>query len=125
MTRTMLVGKIHGATVTGTRLDYEGSIAIDEDLLDAARILPHEQVHCWNRTNGARLTTYAIPAPRGSGEVSLNGGAARAAAIGDSMVIAAFVQVSAEAALEHCPAVVLVEDVRNLKWTQSARPRQE
>jgi aspartate 1-decarboxylase len=87
--RHMLKSKIHRATVTACELHYEGSCAIDEDLLDAADLREHEQVHVWNIANGERFVTYAIRGERGSGIVSLNGSAARRAALGDLVIIAA------------------------------------
>lgn len=83
-------GKIHRATVTGCDVDYEGSITIDRDLLDAAGIVDGELVHVWNITNGERLETYAIPAERGSGTICLNGAAALKCSVGDKVIIAAF-----------------------------------
>ena len=74
--RTMLLAKLHRLRLTGAEPDYEGSVAIDSDLLAAAGIIEHERVHVWNVSNGARLVTYAIAAPAGSGEVCLNGAAA-------------------------------------------------
>ena len=96
MFRTMLKSKIHRATLTGCDLNYEGSIAIDSDLLQAADILPGEQVHVLNLSNGGRLITYAIEAPAGSGTVMLNGPAARAGIIGDLLVIITYSQYAEE-----------------------------
>lgn len=90
MFRHMLKSKIHRATVTACELHYEGSCAIDENLLDAADLRENEQVHIWNIANGERFVTYAIRGERGSGIVSLNGSAARRAALGDLVIIAAF-----------------------------------
>ena len=86
--RHFLRSKIHRARVTRVELDYIGSCAIDEDLLDTAGILPYEQVHVWNVNNGERFVTYAIAAPRGTGTVSVNGSAARRAQINDVVIIA-------------------------------------
>jgi len=108
MNLTMLKAKIHRASLTMTDLHYEGSIAIDEDILDAANILPHEQVAIWNVTNGSRLTTYALPAERGSREFMLNGAAARLASVGDKVIIAAYAQLPAEEARNYKPTVVLM-----------------
>jgi aspartate 1-decarboxylase len=108
MLLTMLKAKIHRATLTMTDLHYEGSIAIDEDILEAANILPHEKVAIWNVTNGARLETYALPAKRGSREFMLNGAAARLAAVGDKVIIAAYAQIPAEEARNYKPSVVLM-----------------
>lgn len=90
MQRIMLKSKIHRATVTHCELHYEGSCAIDEDLLDAANIAENEQIDIWNINNGERFTTYAIRGERGSGMISLNGSAARRAQLGDLVIIAAF-----------------------------------
>jgi len=92
MLRTLLKSKIHRATVTHCELHYEGSCAIDEDLLEAANLLENEQIDIWNINNGERLTTYAIRGERGSGMISLNGSAARRAQLGDLVIIAAFAQ---------------------------------
>lgn len=108
MLLTMLKAKIHRAVLTRTDLHYEGSIAIDEDILDAAGILPHEQVAVWNIANGARLTTYALAAGRGSREFMLNGAAARLASVGDQVIIAAYGQLPAEEARNFKPTVVLM-----------------
>ena len=110
MLLTMMKSKIHRATLTMTDLHYEGSIAIDRDILDEANILVHEQVDVWNVTNGARLTTYAIEAPRGSKEFMLNGAAARLAEPGDQVIITTFGQVPAEEARNYSPTVILMND---------------
>ena len=108
MLLTLLKAKIHRARLTMTDLHYEGSIAIDEDILEAANILPHEQVSVWNVSNGERLETYALSAARGSREFMLNGAAARRAAVGDIVIIAAFAQMPAEEARNYKPSVVLM-----------------
>ena len=108
MLLNMLKAKLHGATLTMTDLHYEGSIAIDKDLLDAAGILPFEHVDIWNITNGNRLATYAIEAEAGSGTIMLNGAAARLAHAGDKVIIAAFGQVDASEAKNYKPTVVLM-----------------
>ncbi len=90
MQRTMLKSKLHRVTVTQAELHYEGSCAIDEDLLDAADIREYQQIEIWNVDNGERFTTYAIKAERGSGTISVNGAAARKAAPGDLLIIATF-----------------------------------
>ena len=84
----MMKSKMHRATVTDTNLDYEGSLTIDTDLLDAADILPHEQIHVWDVTNGTRLITYALPGDRGSGDVCVNGAGAHLIKTGDVIIIA-------------------------------------
>lgn len=115
MRLSMLKAKLHQATLTMTDLHYEGSIAIDSELLDAAGILPNEKVEVWNITNGARLTTYALAAQPGSGQIMLNGAAARHAHVGDRVIIAAFCDVEAEEARDHVPTVVLMNDDNTIK----------
>ncbi|BAC92169.1 aspartate 1-decarboxylase [Gloeobacter violaceus] len=109
MLRTVLLGKIHRATVTGACLEYVGSISVDSRLLAAAGILPHEQVHVVNLNNGARLVTYAIEASEGSGAVVLNGAAARLAAAGDQVIVLAYGQGTAVELEHHQPQVVYVD----------------
>ena len=109
MQRFMLKSKIHRATLTGTELDYEGSIAIDRDLLAAADILPGEQVHVLNLSNAERLITYAIEAPAGSGTMMLNGPAARLATPGDLVIVLTYCSVSEEEAAACRPIVVQVD----------------
>ena len=106
----MLKSKIHGATLTGTDLDYEGSITVDQDLLEKADILPSEQVHVLNINNGQRFVTYAIAAPRGSGTVLLNGPAARLGSVGDRVIIISYCEVPGEKANGLEPKIVLVDD---------------
>ena len=111
----MLKSKIHRATLTGTDLDYEGSITIDRDLLDAAEILPGEQVHVLNLSNAQRLVTYAIEAPAGSGTVLLNGPAARLAVPGDRVIIITYCVASDEEARVLKPNVVLVDEKNRVR----------
>jgi aspartate 1-decarboxylase len=115
MMLTLLKAKLHRATVTQADLDYEGSIAIDKDLLDAAGILPHEQVDVLNITNGERFTTYAIEAPRGSKVIGVNGAAARRVQRGDKVIVVAYCQMPAEEARNYAPTVVLLGDDNNVK----------
>ena len=115
MLLNMLKAKIHRATLTMTDLHYEGSIAIDKDILDAAGIHPYEHVDVWNVTNGQRLATYAIEGERGSGCFMLNGAAARLAEPGDKVIIAAFAQVEAEQAANYHPTVVLMNDDNSIQ----------
>jgi aspartate 1-decarboxylase len=110
MMLTLLKAKLHRATVTQSDLDYEGSISIDRDLLQAAGILPHEQVDVLNISNGARFTTYAIEAPRGSKVIGVNGAAARLVQKDDKVIIVAYCQMSAEEARNHAPTVVLLDE---------------
>ncbi len=101
--------KIHRATVTHADLDYEGSVTIDKDLLDAADILPFEAVHIWNVTRGTRLVTYALEGPAGSGAVCVNGAAAHLNRPGDLIILATFADMTPEEARAHVPTVVLVD----------------
>ena len=102
-------GKIHCAIVTGADLHYEGSISIDAELLDASGIAPFESVHVWNVTNGERFETYAIESPSGSGEILLNGAAARRAQVGDQVIIAAYAWLTDEEVANHKPKIVLLQ----------------
>lgn len=110
MLRHLLKSKIHRATVTHCELHYEGSCAIDEDLLEASDIRENEQVHIWNINNGERFVTYAIRAERGSGIISLNGSAARRASVGDLVIIAAFGMVSDSQEQPDVPRLVFVDE---------------
>lgn len=101
--------KIHRATVTHADLEYEGSVTVDSDLLDAAEILPYEAVHIWNVTRGSRLMTYALPGPRGSGCICVNGAAAHLNKPGDLVILATFADMTAEEARQHKPVVVRVD----------------
>jgi len=109
MQYNMLAGKIHRATVTDANLHYEGSITIDQDLLEAARIMPFAQVQIYNITNGNRFETYAIVGERGSGDMVINGAAAHKASTGDLIIVACFVQVDAQEAANHIPSMVYVD----------------
>jgi aspartate 1-decarboxylase len=109
MLRTLLNAKIHRATVTHCELQYEGSCAIDDLLLEASGIAPNEQVDIYNVSNGERFTTYALRALRGSGMISLNGAAARKAAVGDLVIIAAYAQFDTAEVATHQPTVVFVD----------------
>jgi aspartate 1-decarboxylase len=104
----MFKSKIHRATVTHADLDYEGSVTIDQDLLDLAEILPHEEVHIWNVTRGTRLATYALSGPRGSGAVCINGAAAHLNRPGDLVILATFADMTDAEARGHIPRVVRV-----------------
>ena len=107
--RTLLKGKIHRATVTQADPDYEGSITLDPVLMEAADILPFEQVHVLDVDNGARLTTYAIEGERGSGQVCINGAAARLIGAGDTVIILHYTQMDEAAARRHRPSLVYVD----------------
>jgi aspartate 1-decarboxylase len=110
MDRILLKSKIHRATVTGADLHYEGSLAIDEDLMERADLLSGEQIHVFNIANGSRLITYAIAAPRHSGTILLNGAAARLGQVGDKVIIVAFANVPDEKARKWSPSIVHVDD---------------
>ena len=109
MQRTMLKSKIHRATITGSDLHYVGSITIDADLLDAADILPHEQVAVVDVDNGARFETYTIAGERGSGTVQVNGAAARLVHTGDTIIVISYAQYDAAELATYEPTVVHVE----------------
>jgi aspartate 1-decarboxylase len=109
MIRTLLKSKIHRVAVTQCELHYEGSCAIDEDLLDAADIAENEQVHIWNINNGERFVTYAIRGKRGSGMISINGSAARRASVGDLVIIASFAGLDSAEIKAHKPKLVFVD----------------
>ncbi|HKV65818.1 MAG: aspartate 1-decarboxylase [Pseudomonadota bacterium] len=124
MQLNMLKGKIHRATVTHAELHYEGSIAIDGNLLDAAGMREYEQIHAWNVNNGERFVTYALRAEEGSGIISVNGSAAHRAQPGDLLIIAAFVSLTeAEAAL-HKPQLVYVDADNRIARTNTSIPKQ-
>ena len=106
----ILKSKIHGVTATGADLHYEGSIAIDQSLMELAGILEFEKVAVWNKTNGSRHETYAIKAPPGSGEITVNGAAAHLVKKGDELIIAAFTYLSPKEATTHKPTIVLIKD---------------
>ena len=106
--------KIHRVKVTGAELDYIGSITIDEDLMDAANIISGEKVQIVNNNNGERLETYAIPGPRNSGEITLNGAAARKVAKGDVLILITYAMMEMEEAKKFSPALVFPDEATNL-----------
>ena len=124
MQRTMLKSKIHRATVTNAELGYEGSCAIDDDLLDAADIREYQQIEIWNVNNGARFTTYAIRAERGSGVISINGAAARKASPGDILIIATFAAYEEAELRAYKPDLVYVDDRNRIKQQRRSIPVQ-
>jgi aspartate 1-decarboxylase len=113
--REMCKSKIHGATVTQAELYYEGSITIDESLLEIADILPFEKVQVVNLNNGARFETYAIPGERNSGVICLNGPAARLGAVGDQIIIISYAQYLEELAQNHKPKVLILDKDNKIK----------
>jgi aspartate 1-decarboxylase len=115
MQRSFLHAKIHRATVTYADPEYEGSITIDQSLMEAADIHPYEMVHVWDVTNGERITTYAIPGKPASGVIGINGGAAHRIRPGDVVVIACFVDLSPEEVRAHQPRKVFVDSANRIK----------
>lgn len=110
MQRVMLRAKIHRATVTQCDLNYEGSCGIDEVLLEAADIREFEKIELYNVNNGERFSTYAIKGKRGSGEISLNGAAARLAQLGDLLIICTYAPMTDDEAARYQPKIVFVDD---------------
>lgn len=110
MQRSLLLAKIHNCTLTAANIDYMGSISIDQTLLDAAGILPYEQVQVVNIANGERFITYAIAAPANSGAIELNGAAARLGVKGDRLIIMTYAQFSEEELKNYFPTVVMVNE---------------
>lgn len=118
--RTLLSGKIHRATVTQADLNYIGSVSIDENLLDASGISEWEKVAILDVTNGARLETYAIKAPRGSREICINGAAAHLVKPGDVVIILSYVEIEEEFIEMHVPRIVLVSSENRILETVSS-----
>ncbi|MBF0383631.1 MAG: aspartate 1-decarboxylase [Magnetococcales bacterium] len=121
---SLLKCKIHRATVTDADLHYEGSCAIDQDLLDASGIREYEKIHIWNVNNGERFVTYAIRGERGSGMISVNGAAAHKAEKGDILIIAAYAQMSEAEADLHEPKLVYVNELNQINRLGSSIPAQ-
>lgn len=115
MKLTMFKSKIHRATVTDANLDYEGSVTISEDLMEAASIHEFEQIHIWNITNGSRLVTYVIRGARNSGTICINGAGAHLVNKGDLVILATFAEVSLEQVKEFKPIVVQVDQKNRIK----------
>ena len=114
MQRIMLRAKIHRATVTECDLNYEGSCGIDEDLLEAADIHEFEKIELYNVNNGERFSTYAIRGKRGSGEISLNGAAARRAHLGDLLIICTYAPMTDTEIATYVPKIVFVDDKNHI-----------
>ena len=125
MMRHMFTSKLHRATVTEANLNYMGSITIDEDLVDAAGMYIHERVQIVNNNNGARLETYIIPGPRGSGVVCLNGAAARWAQPGDVVIIMAYAWMEEAEARVHVPKVVFLGEGNRIEAIKGAEQHGE
>jgi aspartate 1-decarboxylase len=120
MRRTMLKSKVHRATVTGSDLHYVGSVTIDADLLEAADVLDHELVHVLDLDNGARFETYTIAGERGSGQVQVNGAAARLVHTGDRVIIVSYAEYDEEELDSYEPRVVHVDDANRIIDVNSA-----
>ena len=113
MTIEILKSKIHNVTVTGANLNYMGSVTIDEELMDAAGLVEHEKVHVLNRNNGERLVTYVIRGKKESGEICLNGPAARKIQVGDVVIIMAFATITPEEARSFVPRIIFPDTTTN------------
>jgi len=124
MQRTMLKSKLHRVHVTHSELHYEGSCAIDENLLEAANISEYEQIHLYNVTNGERFSTYAIRADRNTGIISVNGAAAHKAAPGDIMIIASYANYNELELQKFSPQLVYVDDQNRIQSQRNAIPAQ-
>lgn len=124
MELTLLKSKLHQATVTLTELEYEGSCAIDADLLSAAGINEYEQIHIYNLNNGERFTTYAIKAEAGSGVISVNGAAAHKASKGDRVIICCYARMTQEEADKFKPSLVYLDSENQIKRTSNQIPVQ-
>jgi aspartate 1-decarboxylase len=120
MRRTMLKSKIHRATVTGSDLHYVGSITVDADLLEAADVLEHEMVHVLDIDNGARFETYTIAGQRGSGEVTINGAAARLVHTGDRVIVVSYAEYDEVELASYEPKVVHVNDENGIVTVDDA-----
>lgn len=125
MQRTMLKSKLHRVTCTASELHYEGSCAIDQDLLDAADIREFQQVEIYNINNGERFSTYAISAQRGSGIISVNGAAAHKASRGDLLIVAAYAAYTEAEVAEHQPELVYVDANNAIRERRGAIPVQK
>ncbi len=119
MMLTLLKSKLHHATVTQCELHYEGSIGIPRDLMDAAGMLPFEQVDVLNMSNGERFTTYIIELPAGSGAITINGPAARKAQVGDKVIVCAYASMSEQEAKTHTPRIALITTGNRIRTSTS------
>lgn len=121
MQRFMLKSKIHRAKITGAELHYEGSLSLDTALMEAANLYPFEKVEVYNVNNGARFSTYVIPAPRYSGEVRLNGAAARLGMEGDIIIIASYALFDEKELRDFKPALVYVDEYNQIREIKRER----
>lgn len=122
MFRKLLLAKIHGATVTAANLNYEGSLTVPPELLQASRIVPYESLHVWNVTRGTRLETYAISGQPGSSDVCANGAAAHLIFPGDKIIVAAYVFLTDAEVIKHQPRIVFVDNANRLTHTGAEVP---
>lgn len=122
MRRRMFLSKIHRATITQADLHYEGSVTIDVDLMQAAGMLEHEEVHVWNVTRGTRLVTYTLAGPSGSGVICINGAAAHLHSPGDLVILATFGEMEDAEARTHVPKVVHVDEQNRIKSMRAEVP---
>jgi aspartate 1-decarboxylase len=120
----MLKSKLHRVTTTHADLNYEGSCAIDENLLEASNIVENERIDIWNVTNGERFSTYAIRAERGSGIISINGSAARRAMPGDLLIIASFASYDEKEIAAHKPVIIIVDAKNRVVKKEDSTPTQ-
>lgn len=118
MRRIMLKAKIHKAKVTQTNLDYEGSLSLDESLMRAADMIPYEQVHVYNITNGERFLTYLIKSEKDSGVVGVNGAAAHKVKVGDELIIASYVVLKEEEIDYFMPRILILDEKNKIKVTK-------
>lgn len=112
---SMLKSKIHRATVVDAELHYEGSLAVDSQLMEAVGLVPFERVHVYNMNNGERFETYVIKAPAGSGMIGLRGAAARKGLVGDMIIIVSYALCSREELAEHQPQIVVLDEQNRIK----------
>lgn len=124
MFRTMLKAKLHQARVTHSELEYEGSCAIDADLLEASGMLEYEQIQIYNMANGERFTTYAIKAEAGTGIISVNGAAAHKASPGDRVIICTYASLSEAELADYQPILVYLDEQNRIKDTRNSIPVQ-
>ena len=119
MQRQMMRAKVHRATVTDADLEYEGSLAMDSALMEAADLYPNEVIQVWNITNGNRFNTYVIPAPHDSGMICINGAAAHQAQPGDKVIIAAYAWMDESEARQYQPRVVFVDEHNRVRHSRA------
>jgi len=120
MVRTICKSKLHGATVTEANVQYTGSLTLDADLMKAADLVPYEQVHVVDVDNGARLVTYCIAGPRGSGTICVNGAAARLIAAGDKIIVISYAHVTPEELDALTPKIVMVDERNRIREVVTA-----